>query len=382
MSKPNIFEYAHRESEQDTTICWLAAWADEKHKNTDEALHKLAQAFVKDLLKQGQDASQTKRRSIFSITSNGKDDSQIKIEKIETWQQVQCTGIPRDSQIDVLIRVNGEKILLIENKIKGVPSNVQLDRYYNAVADGKVKVLSENGSAIAKENITAIVFKTGNFSNQERENMDKRYAVYGRPQLLKVLSEHPSDHSLVQELHSFLQNIDKETEGYKNWTKDNTPRAWLQWQGFFMELKEKLKSQNPGWSYVPNPSSGFLSFWWHAKDCNIDGSDYSVYLQLEYQKLCFKLSHNRGESSAVKKISGEWQNALLNVKNPVIAVERAGRLRPGEKFKTMTLVVSKDGGAYLQYDSAGRLDIDATAAFLKKAGEHMDAALEEFLKRV
>jgi len=61
---------------------------------------------------------------------------------------------------------------------------------------------------------------------------------------------------------------------------------WYSWKGFFATIQKEIGGN---WDYVPNASGGFLGFWWHWNYKKIDGKEFEFYLQLEYNKLIFKL---------------------------------------------------------------------------------------------
>ena len=65
--------------------------------------------------------------------------------------------------------------------------------------------------------------------------------------------------------------------------------GWDAWQGFYKELESRVDIDS--WSYVANPSGGFLGAWWHF----VEVGDCTMYLQFEQGKLCFKISYEGEE---------------------------------------------------------------------------------------
>ena len=71
------------------------------------------------------------------------------------------------------------------------------------------------------------------------------------------------------------------------------------WTGFFLALQESLGDGK--WGYVPNPSGGFMGFWWHWRG--------DKYLQLEEDQLCFKIMvQEKADQAARWK---EWHRVLM-----------------------------------------------------------------------
>ncbi|QTY27060.1 PD-(D/E)XK nuclease family protein [Flavobacterium sp. CS20] len=100
--KPNLFNFATSELSQDAFIAWLIAWADKKHKNSNEKLHELAKSFVKLLIQKDEN---------FEIES-------IKVKK--QWKK-----------IDVSALVNDSIFIVIEDKTYSKAHSNQLERYHN-----------------------------------------------------------------------------------------------------------------------------------------------------------------------------------------------------------------------------------------------------------
>ena len=94
--RPNIFGYATKELSQDAIICWLIAWAGRSKSKVleDEELRRCGLRFVNALLNHKRD---------------GKDAVELEGD-VETEIQKQ------ERSIDILARINGEHVLLIEDK--------------------------------------------------------------------------------------------------------------------------------------------------------------------------------------------------------------------------------------------------------------------------
>ena len=89
--------------------------------------------------------------------------------------------------------------------------------------------------------------------------------------------------------------------------------GWDAWQGFYKELESRVDIDS--WSYVANPSGGFLGAWWHF----IDAKDCTMYLQFEQGKLCFMISYEgERDKSVVRNREHVKLMALAKVRFPEI----------------------------------------------------------------
>ncbi len=60
------------------------------------------------------------------------------------------------------------------------------------------------------------------------------------------------------------------------------------WFGFYDRLRKRLRI-DCSMGFVNNPAGGFVGCWWSVTEPNVD-DDCEVYLQLEHEKLCFKIT--------------------------------------------------------------------------------------------
>jgi len=105
--------------------------------------------------------------------------------------------------------------------------------------------------------------------------------------LLELLKNDDRDLSVAY--LTALQNLGQLTKSYK--TKPLLDWGRYDWFGFYDAINNepnKTGMQFDGvMDYVPNPSGGFVGFWWHFIDIPRI-TDAQAYLQLEQTKLCFK----------------------------------------------------------------------------------------------
>lgn len=345
--KPNIFNYATKELSQDAVICWLIDWAGRKggQDKEDDALRDCGRRFVEALLAE-------------HGASLDPD-----IEKVEIRQQ--------DHSIDVLARINGRQVLLIEDKTSTGDHSGQLKRYYEAVVGGKTEL-----GEVREENLFPIFFKTGNQSRAEEKRIEesvetgRSYKVFNRKEFLeKALNDYKGSNPILLDFRAYLQEWEDDANSFNDWKEgERTKWSWNAWQGFFRHLEGKL-THCRGWGYVPNPQGGFLGLWWSAND--VEGGE--MYLQLEIvtgkpdiQKLCFKVAVSNKEDRGAMK--DKWRKLVSDEGGEEVELSRT---RSGV---TMTIALWKN--PWLAFDSDGRLDKEATVANLKKAEEVLAKAID------
>jgi hypothetical protein len=336
IEKPNLFSFATSELSQDAFICWLASWADPKFAELDALLHKTAQDFVKSLILKCKTAVPS-------------------IETIEVRRQI--------DRIDILIFVNkGDEnrlAILVEDKTFTSNHSDQLSKYY-------VIVHKEYG--YSEEEIIPLYFKTG---YQSRFEIGDKYKTYLRKDLLKILREGES-HGINNAIFcDFLHSLEGMESAVLQFT---SKKEWtdIDWMGFFLALYEKKNEleteNNSNWGKVVNSAGSFYGFWWYFTEVN---KEYRVYIQLEYQKLCFKIEiltnerHKDIRNQAVNEI--ETAITSLNIKG--FSMEKT-RMKIG---KTMTIMRLIDD--YRFFDINGRIDMNKTIEKLRDAEQVFDQAL-------
>ena len=360
--KPNIFNYATKESWQDAVVCWLIDWAGRQDQDVrdaeDEALRKCGRRFVKALLAE------------HGASLDGA------IKKTEILKQ--------HKRIDVLARINSRQVLLIEDKTNTRDHSGQLERYYEKVVGGKTGL-----GKVDKENLFPIFLKTGNLTLAEEKRIEERvktgkgYKVFNRKQFLeKVLNDYERSNPILLDFRAYLQAWEDDANSFKDWKEgESTEWSWKAWEGFFRYLEADEKLVNcEGWHYVPNQQGGFRGLWWSDNEIE----EGAIYLQLEIvpgepeeQKLCFKVRVDNKENRNVAR--NKWHKWCMAAVAEVAGIEATKPKRFGAG-RHMTVVQwgkeGKERGTWLAFDSDSRLDKEATVANLKKAEAVLAKAIE------
>lgn len=256
---PNIFSFATSELSQDAIIAWLMQWADEKYAKEDSQLHSLAQDFLRMVLCE---------------------DSTYEIHSVNVRRQWK--------NIDVCVEINDNGFLIIEDKTSTSAHDGQLERYKMCVEDEYKK---------SRENLYFTYLKTGNEPNgilKEIEN--KGYRTVGRGDIIACLRQYKGNNVLVISFLKHLEKIEEQTQSFrilpvKKW-------GWYAWEGFYKDLENRLDIDS--WSYVSNPSGGFLGAWWHFVEMP-NMSKAEMYLQIEQGKLCFKIYCGENNHSEIRQ---------------------------------------------------------------------------------
>jgi hypothetical protein len=323
MGKPNLFEFATKELSQDAFICWLLAWADPRHRTDDEVLHRAGRALLERLLAAG------------GIKAPG----EITTLKVH----------PQHKKIDILVLVNDDLALLIEDKTDSFEHSDQLQRYLDTV-----------NKDFPGRKVAAIFLKTGDQCDYHAVR-EKGYACFLRRDLLDVLEGGERAglrNHVFADFLAHLRGIEEAVDSYRHWPIAQWDDS-RQWAGFYTALKQELKDGR--WSYVPNPSGGFMCFHWHWNG--------NKYLQLEEKRLCFKIMvEDKGKQSAAWH---DWHRALITTaRESGLPMSRPNRRGVG----TWMTVAVWDGEYRQASEATGLLDMERTVGTLRQAEGLLDTS--------
>ena len=111
------------------------------------------------------------------------------------------------------------------------------------------------------------------------------------------------------------------------------------------------------------PRAGFLGFWWLPAELP---DEHRAYLQLEQEKLCFKVWAGDSSTEVQDKLKKHWHERITDQHERVV---KPTRMRRG---KTMTVAVHECG--WLRFDDKGVLNLDRTIESLREAERVLLAA--------
>lgn len=291
---PNIFSFATSELSQDAILSWLIKWADDSYLNEDKKMCLLGKSLIAKL-------------------------TGLNIEDIHTIE------VGRQwRNIDIWTEINEDAFLLIEDKTGTSIHDDQLARY---------KEIVENEYNGKRSKLFYSYVKTENEPlSIEKTIQNQGYKTINRHDLLSVLNQYNGRNPLVIDYRSHLQEIEDATNMYHSSPVEKW--GWYQWQGFFKELEKNIDVSS--WSYVANPSGGFLGLWWNF----IENDEVEMYLQFEEKKLCFKIVYEGDENRS--DIRWKYYNRLMKVsKENGVLVNKPLRFGAGT-YMTIGVVPTKD----------------------------------------
>ena len=221
MKTPNLFNYATSELSQDAFLLWLLDWANPVYKDADEQLNAAAQEFVRFLL--------------------DKNKNDLQIESVKCYKQ--------KYHIDVLAVVNGQYVLIIEDKTDTKEHGKQIKKYKEALKKDK------NFKGLK---LRCVYYKSGNESRHSIEKLSKFYSepeleislkTILRKDILTLFSPYVNTikDAIFVDYFNHLQKIENLTNSYQT----EPANKWKEeaWQGFYMELEKQLKMGNWGIDY-------------------------------------------------------------------------------------------------------------------------------------
>lgn len=341
--RPNVFRYATKELSQDAVICWLIDWAGQP-KTEDASLRRCGREFV---------------QALFDAWGD---------EYAMTLGDSVCTEVLQQEQkIDVLARVNGQHVLLIEDKTGTAAHGEQLERYWEAVHGGKTPF-----GKVDDEYLYPIFFKTGNQGlGTEWRIQSKGYAFFGRRDFLKVLERYDGDNQILVDFRAYLRGLEERTNQYASWTADSRRLDPLAWEGLYRRLQECFLAPRGriAWDDVENRLfGGFTGLWWRPTSVDdaaslwLEGKDGNAVL-------LFRLEVSDGRRIGTQQ--RRWNEALLAAGGPLV-------VKPNWMRRGRLMAVAQWAGDVLAYGADGTLDVEATIRILRRA----EKVLREASRRV
>jgi hypothetical protein len=317
---PNLFNYATSELSQDAFICWLIAWADEANKQFDEGLNCCAKRFVRALLSENE---------------------RFVVKSVKVGRQWNNT--------DVWALINDRYFLVIEDKKGTQEHSDQLVRYAKAAKEFYEDKPIE---------IKLVFFKMEEQGNYRRVK-EAGFSLFTRGTMISILHDYielpeKNKNDIIVDYYSYLKNLDENINSYKKLPLTQW-NSWYSWKGFYSQLQEYFEDSD--WNYVPNPAGGFLGFWWCWSSINIDDKEFDFYLQLERDKLVFKLFAYKNEER--RNVRDLYRDILFKKANELgIEIHRYGRLGAYSG-------VARLGYEYRITGDNGLIDMEATIGTLK-----------------
>ena len=340
-SPPNLFDYATKELSQDAMICWLIDWAG-RETNGDpegEELRQCGLAFVKALFSKWRDWGYS----------------------VDLGDSVRTEVRRQDRSIDVLARVNGLQVLLIEDKTETGAHDNQLERYWESVVEGETGF-----GKVAEDNVWPIYFRTGNHSLKERRRVEEQeYAVFDRTDFLSVLKTYQGTNDILIGFRCFLKRWQEETDSFRDWTNDCDERKKRGWEGLYRYVEESyLDNSDDNWGSLGSLVGGYNGLWIEPTETS-EKSKFAIWI--EEDRISFRLygAKTRISKLGMNREKGYWARAFKEQR--VSGLSSPSRL---DATSTKPMCVAEWQG-WLAYGNDGQLDLDGSVKNISVAKEVM-----------
>ncbi len=322
---PNLFTFAKSELSQDAFFCWLVMWADARHCESDPELHSVS------------------RRLISSMAAAAN-------RTVESWGDIQVATQFRG--IDILVEINPKVVLLIEDKTTTAQHSNQLERYLQLLRESK---------EYAGRDVIPIYLKTGDQSHLD-EVVKAGFFPFMRADVLAALDAHGSQirNDVFRQFVDYLRNWEAEVQRFRTVPPGPDFSRWkgnsMLWIGLFSEFQRRFDLR---WDYVPNQAGGFMGAWWFVDR----QGEVESYLQLEEERLCFKVSIGTDNSLPYRDIRTSWNARIIGAahSNGQTGVTKPPRFGTGAH---MTVAIYEN---WARFSPDGCIDIDETVNSLRQA---------------
>jgi len=206
MTRPNLFDFGTSELTQDTVLCWLIAWADNRNADLDPTLHTAGSSLVAVIL--------------------GKWGHSLPDGKLTTSVQRQV------ERVDVVARVGADFLIGIEDKTNSGPHN-DLARYK--------KTLDAIGAKEGRK-VLPVYVKTGE-RKEDAFVRGKGREVLGRGELLTIVGQALRRGPQNAILADFGDHLARQEADATAWTRVPTTEGWPWngWKGFYGRSKSRCR---------------------------------------------------------------------------------------------------------------------------------------------
>lgn len=252
ITAPNIFTYATKELSQDAFLCWLLSFACPKYKDTIfKELHLLAVDLVHAFV----------------------GDDQLVINELVIKTQ--------EFKIDIWIEINGQILLIIEDKIDSQAGINQLSNYF--------KIAQNYCKANTYQQLIPVYFKTGNEAKRifDKVYCSQKWSYFSLENLMQHLTNYKDkiDHPFFIDFYTICYNKLEMNRNFANHILfqeiNNTKNATI--EAFYKKLEEDNVFTN--WNFLD--SRGVRTY--YSNQYSYHPSKPNIYIELNRLTLKFKI---------------------------------------------------------------------------------------------
>ena len=334
MPTPNLFDYATKELSQDAVICWLLAWAGAgPRSNAEEELRGCGRALVDALFAKWQDWGE-----------------------VELGPEIRTKVLAQEHNIDVLARVDGRHVLLIEDKTDTGAHDDQLAKYRGLLVEGKTAF-----GLVDEDDLYPIYCKTGNHSLRDRQHAEENgYRVFDRNDFLAVLEGYRGGNEILLDFRRHLERWERDSAGFRRWTVDGE-RTTRGWEGLYRWIEEDcLARSRDDWGPLGSLVGGYWGVWIEPAETS-KNSRFAIWIEQDRISLRLYGAKRDVSVAGMNREKQYWARAF---------VERGGgrfaKPRRLQATSTKPMCVAEWRG-WVAYGDDGCLDLERTAKHLKAA---------------
>ena len=345
MPTPNLFDYATKELSQDAVICWLIKWADAEATEgpADGGLRQCGRAFVD---------------ALFGTWADW---------PVELGSQVHTEVLRQQNRIDVLARVNGRHVLLIEDKPIAVRTAASLAAIKTRLSKEKTPF-----GEVSWDDLFPIYVKTGNHSLKDRAlAVDNSCRVFGRNDFLRVLETYHGINPILLSFRSHLERWEHETNSFLEWGFDSekTDRAW---EGLYRRIEtDCLQSPDGSWGPLVTKVGQFWGLWISPAQ---ESDTNSFEMWIEKDRISYRMYGAKGRQlneAGMNREKQHWAGAFSRAGS-----DRFTKPNRLAATKTKPMCVAEWKG-WIAFNANGQLDLNATKRNLCWALENLGRAVRQ-----
>jgi hypothetical protein len=327
--RPSLFRRAPSELAQDAFLAWLIEWSDPACEAADRHLHRVGRAFVE---------------ALFAAAE----------PRVSELGAVRSVDIKRQHEgVDILVVINGDRALILEDKVHAGEHGDQLRRYVQTFTIGPKRY---------EAGVHAVYVKTGG-PTSANDLLSKGFGYLARPTILAVIRDGIASGATNDILTDFATHLAELDVAFDAWRRI-PPLSWSfndrLWESVFHELLASVPAL--GWSWLPNRAGGQYGLWFAGTEVE---PGVSIYVQADSRgRLHVRLSTQSTTTAERRAQRDRWSNYLICREGAATWIRPPSRSAVGRTMAIADFIVP-----WLHATADGGGDIKAIAATLRRCAE-------------